>query len=735
MLLFGLARKAPVLRPVCRRTMFLLRTPMARVPGFSGVSAALRPHHVGGRPLPARPLLLRFSSSAGETGTAPKQPAAKSVSSTSTPKTAPLIPPKDTELPLLDSALLRDLALLTRYLRADWKLVAAALGCLVVSTAVLLLFPKWFGLIIDLLREIDPATFDALAPMLIMGRFSFAEFVGICVVACALFTGSVFGRVAILKLLGEKLIARLRLLTMKRLLTQDAEFFDKHKTGDIILRLLLDAHMVSRSITLQVADGFKNLLFLVFSTAMMFTIQPTLAWANLVLVPLTLWVLLVFGYRLKRASKELQAASGSLLKVTEEQLNAIKTVQLFAAEAGSLHQFNGEVQKVYNALKRETLLNTAYVAVCNLAYFVNYALVFLGGTYFVHRGAMTVGDLTGYFFYAEFACLLILQLTLFYGELMKGTGAAQRLLELMRARPSIRATAGIPVPPNIKGEITFENVTFAYPTRPDNLIFDNCSFTINAGDNVCVVGPLGRGKSTVTLLLLRFYDPQSGRILLDGEDISQYNVKLLRRTLGFVQQEPALLPGTIYENMTLGYRANHRPPLPVVRLVALRAHCQFIDDFPEGYDTVMASGGGRLSGGQKQRVAIARTLLKSPLVLILDEATLALDAHSEAVVNGEINRLLQVRGMTTVSIAHRLSTIRKAHTIIVLGYNGKVDEQGDFETLYANHNSALYRILHEHEVPGDKVVEDEAVVEAEAEKAPPGDKLDMAPQEQEPAAA
>ncbi|ODQ77374.1 hypothetical protein BABINDRAFT_24051, partial [Babjeviella inositovora NRRL Y-12698] len=592
-----------------------------------------------------------------------------------------------------DAGKLKDLLALTKFIRLDWRLISLALVCLVTSTVVLLSFPKWFGKIVDSLKDLKPSDGEVL----IMGEYTFLQFTGLCFGACGLFTVAVFGRVTILKLLGEKLISKLRSYIMKKLLTQDAEFFDKHKTGDIMSRLTTDAHMVSRSITSQIADGLKNSLFLVFATAMMFSTQTTLAACNFVLIPLTAYVSSIFGERLKRASKNLQKSSGSLSKVTEEQLNAIKTVQSFAAESSSLTKFNAETKGVFNAAKKETILNTLYIAVCNSAYFINYTVVFIGGTYFVHKGGMTIGELTGYFFYADFACSSILALTSFYGELMKGTGAASRLIELMRSDPVIKATSGDPVPSHIRGEIRFENVTFAYPTRPNNLIFENCSFTIPAGSNVCIVGPSGRGKSTITSLLLRFYDPNAGRILLDGVDISTYNVKSIRRALGFVQQEPALLPGTIYENLVLGYKPKDRPSLETIDTVAMKANCQFIHDFPDGYDTQLNAKGGSLSGGQKQRVAIARTLLKNPAILILDEATSALDAKSESLVNSEIARLISERGMTTISIAHRFSTIRKAKTIIVLGHDGRVDEMGDFATLYGNHNSALYKILHDHE--------------------------------------
>lgn len=267
-------------------------------------------------------------------------------------------------------------------------------------------------------------------------------------------------------------------------------------------------------------------------------------------------------------------------------------------------------------------------------------------------------------------------LSSFYSELMKGVGAASRLFELQDRKPTISATIGTPVP-SARGVIKFTDVTFSYPTRPAVDIFEKINFEIRPGTNVAIVGPSGGGKSTIASLLLRFYDPTSGTIMINDVDIKTMNLKSLRRRIGVVAQEPVLFSGSIADNISYG-----KPNATITEIVeaAKRANCNFIADFPDGLDTNVGARGAMLSGGQKQRIAIARALLKKPDILILDEATSALDAESETAVNEALGKLME-SSSTTISIAHRLSTIARSDVIIVLGNDGKVAEHGTFKEL------------------------------------------------------
>ena len=292
---------------------------------------------------------------------------------------------------------------------------------------------------------------------------------------------------------------------------------------------------------------------------------------------------------------------------------------------------------------------------------------------------------------------------------MKGVGAASRLFELQDRKPSIPSTVGTRIG-SAHGVISFENVSFSYPTRPAVNIFEDLTFSIPPGTNVAIVGPSGGGKSTISSLLLRFYDPTLGSIKINDVDIKTVNLKSLRRRIGVVAQEPVLFSGTIAENIAYGVPKASRAD--IIR-AARRANCNFISDFPEGLETSVGARGAMLSGGQKQRIAIARALLKDPDILILDEATSALDAESETLVNEALGRLMRGTS-TTISIAHRLSTIKRSDTIIVLGTDGKVAEQGTFRELSAKKDGHFKRLM-EWQLSGGDEAPPPALSEAERE--------------------
>lgn len=306
----------------------------------------------------------------------------------------------------------------------------------------------------------------------------------------------------------------------------------------------------------------------------------------------------------------------------------------------------------------------------------------------VSSGALSLGELTSFLMYTVYAGSSMFGLSSFYSELMKGVGAASRLFELQDRHPTIHPTKGSKVV-SARGPIRFENVTFSYPTRPAVTIFKDLDFEIPQGSNVAIVGPSGGGKSTIASILLRFYNPSAGRVVINGTDIKTMNAKSLRRKIGVVSQEPVLFSGTIAENISYG-----RPDATRSEIIAAarKANCQFISDFPNGLDTHVGARGTQLSGGQKQRIAIARALIKEPDILILDEATSALDAESETLVNSALAALLRGNN-TTISIAHRLSTIKRSDTIIVLGTDGTVAEQGSYEELSSRPEGAFTKLM------------------------------------------
>jgi putative ABC transport system ATP-binding protein len=344
-------------------------------------------------------------------------------------------------------------------------------------------------------------------------------------------------------------------------------------------------------------------------------------------------------------------------------------------------------------------------------------LLYVGGG-LVQSGGISIGDLTSFLMYTAYAGSSLFGLSSFYSELMKGVGAASRLFELQDRDPKISPTVGTKVT-SARGPIRFEKLTFSYPTRPAVKIFNELDFEIPQGSNVAIVGPSGGGKSTIASLLLRFYVPNEGRVLIDGKDVATMNVKSLRRKVGIVSQEPVLFSGTIAENISYGKPDASRADIIAA---ARKANCQFIGDFvsstpafspiillnsanvppqPDGLDTHVGARGAQLSGGQKQRIAIARALVKDPDILILDEATSALDAESETLVNSALAALLRGNN-TTISIAHRLSTIKRSDIIVVLGADGRVAEQGNFNDLSSRPDGAFTKLM-EWQMSGGEV--------------------------------
>lgn len=508
-----------------------------------------------------------------------------------------------------------------------------------------------------------------------------------------------WARIWVLKVLGERLVARLRLRAMKQLVRHDAKFYDedKHKVGDLILRLLSDAYVVLRSITSNLPDGLKNVLFGIISSYMMFSINPLLFGVMLCILPPITFGLVWYGEKIRGLSTKLQNASAGLTKAAEETLSLVKLIQAFTGEQKELAKYLTELRNVVNVAKTEALAQSNYSVSIYGLYHTGYLSCIALGVYLILQGQMTTGDVVAFTMYSEFFNLALYSLTTTYMELMKGSGAGVKLFDLIDYRNDVNAVKGKKITSHLGNDIIFNNVTFSYPTRPNLKVFDECSFKIPAASSTCIVAPLGAGKSTVALLLLRQYNVQGGKILIGGQDIADIQVRELRRkVIGVVQQEPVLLSGSILENIVYGLTPQQISHLTMRDIVqaAQQANCHgFIMNFPDGYDTIIGARGASLSGGQKQRVAIARALIKRPSILILDEATSALDSRLESLINDTLRQLTSQGKMTIISIAHRLSTILKSENVVVLGKRGKVLEYGRFVELYSNPESELSKLL------------------------------------------
>ncbi len=574
-------------------------------------------------------------------------------------------------------------------MKNDKLLFFMAILCLLITSLTVMCMPMAIGRVLDAATSTPD---EDEKPKPVFAGLTLGPFLACLAIVCVVGTAANFGRNVMLKLLGERLVSRIRSHVLKRTLQQDAEFYDVNRVGDLLSRLSTDTYVVSRSLTTNVSDGVRAILAGAIGLGMMSVICLKLSSVVLIFAPPVIIAASMYGRRVRVLSRNIQESVGSLTKVAEEQLSSAKTIQSYVGEVKEIHRYNNKIRDVFNYARKEAFLSGSFFSLAHFAGDASFIAMLGFGALMIKNGTITVGDLTAFMMYLEYTNNSVFNLSGFYSELMKGAGAASRLFELLDKSPSITSNAGLKMKA-CHGEIEFDNVSFHYPLRPNVNIFNGLSVKIPAGSNICVVGPSGRGKSTITSLILRFYDPNSGTIKIDGVDIRQYNLKSLRRKLGVVQQEPVLLSGTIAENIAYGLPLNSATK-EEIETAARRANCGFVYNFPLGLDTLIGPRGSQLSGGQKQRIAIARALIKKPGILILDEATSALDSESEHVVNYMLHQLRREEPhMTVISIAHRLSTIRRAEDVIVLGYDGNIVEYGKFRELYANPKSELSKLL------------------------------------------
>ncbi|CCH58509.1 hypothetical protein TBLA_0A07190 [Henningerozyma blattae CBS 6284] len=596
-----------------------------------------------------------------------------------------------------------ELARLVLMTLRDWKLLLLAITLLTISCSIGMAIPKVIGLVLDALKNVmtdSPSSLETSDLPPIAFGLTLYPFLGAFAGALVIGTMCNYGRYILLRLLSERVVARLRSHVIKKTLHQDAEFFDQNKVGDLISRLGSDAYVVSRSLTQKVSDGFKAILCGGAGIGMMISISPQLSSFLVIFAPAVVISASIFGKKIRDISTILQEATGQLTRVSEEQLNGVKTVQSFVAEQKEIRRYNNAIRDIYNIGKMSAVVNSKFSTSTSVIGDMSFLVVLAYGSYLVLHGSLTIGDLTAFMLYTDYTANSIFGLSNFYSEIMQGVGAAKRLFDLTDRIPAIRPTIGEKFIPG-DGCIEFRNLGFAYPTRPENQVFKNLNFKIEPGTSVCIVGPSGRGKSTIALLLLRYYNPSSGQILIDNQDIMKLNPKSLRQYMGIVQQEPVLMSGSIRDNITYGLKREATPD--EIREVSKQCFCHnFITKFPDAYETIIGPHGTLLSGGQKQRIAIARALIKKPKILILDEATSALDVESEGAINYTFGKLMKSKSVTIVSIAHRLSTIRRSEYIIVLGNDGSVVETGKFKELYADPTSELSKLLNEKQSRANK---------------------------------
>lgn len=488
-----------------------------------------------------------------------------------------------------------------------------------------------------------------------------------------------FGRFYMVSWLGERVIADLRRAIYGHVVKLDATFFETTRTGEILSRLNADTLVIETVVGSSASMALRNLLMFLGGTVLLVITSVKLSLLLLLVVPLVLLPILVFGRRVRSLSRASQDKLAESAAIANETLNAVHTVQAFGQEAGEAARYGGAVESAFGTARRRIRTRAWLTALVITLIFGAIDLILWIGAKDVTAGAMSGGELAAFVFYAIVAAGALGALSEVWGDLQRAAGATERLLELLAVEPGIKAPAApAALPAKVAGTIRFENVTFHYPSRPDLPALRNLDFTVAPGETVALVGPSGAGKTTVFELLLRFHDPEQGRITVDGIDIRSLDPVDLRSLFALVPQETTIFATDAAANIRYG-----RPEASEADVVAAAEAASargFIEQLPDGFAAQLGERGVRLSGGQRQRLAIARAMLRDPRILLLDEATSALDAESEVQVQSALDRLMA--GRTTLVIAHRLATVIDADRILVLE-NGSIVETGSHEELVA----------------------------------------------------
>lgn len=479
-------------------------------------------------------------------------------------------------------------------------------------------------------------------------------------------------------LIAARFTKRINNFLFGSIVKQEIGFFDSTKTGDIVSRLTSDTTKMSDQVGLNINVFLRNCVQSIGTCVFMFNLSWKLTVVTLVALPLIAFISEIYGDYYKKLSTEVQEATAKANEIAAEVVSSMKTVRSFANEDGECKRYENKQEAIYKLKIKESFLYGGYRWCTEILALALDVIVLLYGGHLVLEGELSGGYLVSFLLYQLQLSFYIDEVGEIYTGLMEAVGASQKVFELIDRKPNIQNN-GIVTPGEVLGEVRFENVSFAYPTRPDITVLDNVSFSVTPGEVIALVGPSGGGKSTCISLLEHFYEPTSGEVLIDSIPVKNLEHKYLHSKVALVGQEPVLFARSVKENIAYGLDSGGEIDQSLVENVSQLANAHsFISDMPEGYDTETGEKGLQLSGGQKQRVAIARALVRNPRILLLDEATSALDAESEHLVQDAIYKNLT--GHTVLIIAHRLSTIEKADKIVVID-QGRVIAQGKHREL------------------------------------------------------
>ncbi|MDC1341131.1 ABC transporter transmembrane domain-containing protein [Oceanospirillaceae bacterium] len=572
----------------------------------------------------------------------------------------------------------KDLRLLMRllpFITPYKKMVLGAAFALIITAGVSLALGQGIRLLIDQgFNSADPSQLNQA--MMVLAVITF------------LMAAGTFTRFYLVSWLGERVSNDVRLAVFNHLLTLDPYYFEVNRSGEINARLTTDTTLLQSIIGSSISMALRSSLTFLGGLVMMLITNPKLALIVLSSVPLIIFPMILYGRKVRKLSRLSQDRVADIGTYAGEIVQNIKVVQSFTHEKEETKAFAQEVEKAFNVAKKRILQRSILIVVAMTLVFTGLSSMIWVGAQDIASGQISSGELAAFVFYALMVAMAVATISEVYGELQRAAGATERLLELLAEKAEIR----IPKDPislaNGALSLRFDDVSFSYPSRPEQTALKHISFNVKAGETIAIVGPSGAGKSTLFELLQRFYDPKDGTIEVSGHDIKHLTPKDLRLHLGLVPQQPTLFSADVAHN--IGYGDANASHEQIVSAAKNAYADEFIELLPQGYASYLGEQGVRLSGGQRQRVAIARAMLKNPSILLLDEATSALDANSEHKIQAALQKLMQ--GRTTLIIAHRLATVMHADRIMVFN-EGQLEAQGTHAQLLLT--SPLYKRLSE----------------------------------------